>query len=446
MTNGNPDIIIIDDDPMVGELSRDLLTDEGYKVILIQDSINAIDIVRTQKPRLVISDIMMPGITGMDICKTIKSDPELKAIKVIIVSGKSYQVEKQRAFQFGADFFLQKPYNVETFSKTVKNILEETSAAPSPPPSAPIKGGLVIEQEDDKLQASDLDPGQIRLTIWGARGLPSAIPNAVSKYGRQTSCVSVETRENIFVFDAGTGMLSLGKDIATRKKYYKEIWVFLSHFHLDHILGFGNFAPIHDPNFAIHIVGANDPERTLRETAQSLFYSSYAFTKSPPHAKIDLYEVLEDNYEIMPGVKIATMYANHPTSTLIYSLEISGKKIVYSPDSEIWGEATALQDYDEKFGKFAANADIFIHDSNYDDKDYETNKKQGHSGLANVVEFAAEKAQAKELILFHLNSEYTDQALDAMLAAAQTLIKTKGYSLQCRLAAESQTILLKGNI
>lgn len=104
----NPDIIIVDDDPMVGELSRDLLTDAGYTVTLVQDSLEALPTIKAQMPRLIVTDIMMPGITGMDICKAVKSDPALKHIKIIVVSGKSYDVEKQRAFQLGADFFLQK--------------------------------------------------------------------------------------------------------------------------------------------------------------------------------------------------------------------------------------------------------------------------------------------------------------------------------------------------
>ena len=115
-----PDIIVIDDDPMVGELSRDLLTDEGYSVLLVQESLQALPAIKANMPRLIVTDIMMPGISGMDICKTVKNDPGLKHIKIIVVSGKSQEAEKQRAFQFGADFYLQKPYNVETFSKTVK--------------------------------------------------------------------------------------------------------------------------------------------------------------------------------------------------------------------------------------------------------------------------------------------------------------------------------------
>ncbi|MBU2530429.1 MAG: response regulator [Elusimicrobia bacterium] len=444
MTTENTQIVIVDDDPMVGELSKDLLTDEGYNVVLVQDSKEALDTIKANMPKLVVTDIMMPGISGMELCKEIKSDPVLKHIKIIVVSGKSYDIEKQRAFQLGADFFLQKPYNVDTFSKTVKSILDDSSgAAPAHPPSAPIKAAIIHDEVAE--QMSDLNEKQIRFTIWGARSMPHSIPNLYSKYGRQTSCISIETKDNIFIFDAGTGIVELGKEIVAKKQYYKEIWLFITHFHLDHIIGLGNFKPIQDPNFTIHLVGANDPEKSLRETAQQAFYSSFSLAETTPKAKIDLYEVLEDNYELVPGIKVRTMYSNHPTNTLVYSWECLGKKIVYAPDSEILGDATAFQDYDEKFGLFCENSDILIHDTNYDDKDYETYKKTGHSGLSIVVDFAAEKAMAKEVIFFHLNMTYTDERLGVMLEAAQNQIISKAYTLRCRIAEEKNPIILEGN-
>ena len=442
-TMANPDIVIVDDDPMVGELSRDLLTDAGYTVTLVQDSLEAIPTIKAQMPRLIVTDIMMPGITGMDICKSVKSDPALKHMKIIVVSGKSYDVEKQRAFQLGADFFLQKPYNVETFSATVKTILDGSVANPAPAPAAPMSASII--REDEHEQASDLDAGQIRVTAWGTRGLPANLPNSASRYGRQTSCLSIETKEHLFVFDAGTGIVELGKEIVARKRYYKDIWVCLTHFHMDHILGLGRFAPLFDSNFSIHLIGSNDPEKSLKEVAQATFYSSFSLAKQAPKAKIDIYEILEDNYELFPGVKLSAMYANHPTSTMVYVLDLLGKRVTYAPDSEIWGDATAFQDYDEKFGGFCKGSDIFIHDAVYNDKDYETYKKQGHSGLGIVVDFAAEKAEARDLVLWHAHPDYTDEQLDQMLADAKARCLARGLPLNCHMPTERQSFMLQGH-
>lgn len=135
------DIIVVDDDYMVGELSRDLLTEAGFSVLVVQDSLQAIPAIKAAMPRLVIMDIMMPGLSGLDICKTLKADPALRHIKIIICSAKAYEVEKQRALRLGADFFLAKPYDVRTYPQTVKNILQNSGEAgggpPPPPPSPP---------------------------------------------------------------------------------------------------------------------------------------------------------------------------------------------------------------------------------------------------------------------------------------------------------------------
>jgi CheY-like chemotaxis protein len=436
-----PDIVIIDDDPMVGELSRELLTDAGYTVTLVQDSLQAIPTIKADPPRLIITDIMMPGITGMDICKAVKSDPALKHIKIVVVSGKSYQVEQQRAVNFGADYFLAKPYNVETFSRTIKDIMDGLVSAKDMPRPAEAPPAFTPEAAGAP-QVSDLAEGQVRVTVWGARGFPKTIPNSASRHGRQTACVSVETRSNIFIFDAGTGIIPLGAEIVAKKRHYKDIWLFLTHFHLGHIIGLSGFQPVYDPEFSIHIIGANDPEKSLNEVTQAAFYSSFAMVKQPPRAKINIYEVLADSYEIMPGVKLSGMYANHQTSAMAYCLEHLGKKITYAPDSEIWGDATAFQDYDERLANFTKNADLLIHDCMYSDADYEIRKRAGHSGLSTVVDFAGGSAQVKELVLAHLNPGYKDEELDKMLSDAKTRIKAKGYALNCHLAAEMKSFLL----
>jgi len=434
----NPDIIIVDDDPMVGELSRDLLTDAGWNVMLIQDSMQAISKIKEYMPKLVISDIMMPGITGMDICKQLKSDPQTKHIKVMIVSGKSYEVEKQRAFQFGADYFLQKPYNVETFSQTVKSILEGVEEN-VPPPSIPIKPNIE-EEEKESLQGSDLSANQIRITIYGAKAMPALLPNSASKYGVQTMCASIETSKNIFIFDAGSGIINLGQEIVTQKRYYKEIWLFLTHFHLDNIIGLPHFEPIHDSKFTINIVGPNDPEKSLKEIIRSNFYSSFSPIKSAPKAKINLYEILEDNYELMEGLKLSTMYSNHPTTTMLYFMDFKGFKLAYASDSEIWGDATALQDYDERLGKFTNGFHFFIHDSYYDDKDYEKLAKRGHSNPIIVTEFAI-KNGIQNYIMFNLNPEYSDERIEQMYNSAKSIVEKENSSLKIILPLEKQQFI-----
>lgn len=434
------DILIIDDDDMVAELSKSVLQDDKYSIETLTDSTKALEIISQKHPRLVITDIMMPGFTGMDICKTIKSDPDLKDIKVIVMSGKSFAIEKQRAMNFGAEYYIQKPYDIPQFRKDVSAVLAGSKSFATEPPPAPEMTANAAASPKESSLAED----QMKLTIWGARGFSPVIPNTTSAYGRQTSCVSIETKKNIFIFDAGTGIIELGKKIVAEKRYYKDIWIMITHFHLDHIIGLSEFEPLYDPHFSIHLVGANDPERTLKDTAQITLYSSFSLHSSQPKAAVDVNEILEDEYEITPGVLLEAVYANHPTSTVMYKLTLMGRSLVYAPDSEIWEDASAFQDYNEKTAGFLKGTDILIHDAALKDSDYDKFRHRGHSSVSNIVNFVIDKTKIKELILFHAMAEYSDDTIDEMMLDAMGCISSKGAQIVCHMAKEKQEFLLKG--
>lgn len=123
MPKSKPDILIVEDDFLVGEISRDILASAGYNVKLVPDPVEALTIINKTPPRLVITDIMMPGITGLDLCKLIKADPALAEVKVMVVSAKSFEIEKYRARMFGALHFLTKPFTEKGLLKAVKDVL-----------------------------------------------------------------------------------------------------------------------------------------------------------------------------------------------------------------------------------------------------------------------------------------------------------------------------------
>jgi DNA-binding response OmpR family regulator/phosphoribosyl 1,2-cyclic phosphodiesterase len=413
----NIDIIVIDDDPMTGELTKDILKDEGWNILLIDDSMKAIEGIKKYRPKLVIADIMMPGINGMEICKRIKSEPEIKTTRVIILSGKSYETEKQKAINLGADYFIPKPYEPAKLIEIVKTILGSTTKVP-PPPTPKIK----TEEPTLKVNLNqELDIESIKVTAYGIRGLGEKLPFQPSRFGRQTLSFSIETKKDILILDAGTGIVELGEKII-KEQFYVNIWIFITHFHLDNTIGLGNFNPLFDANYTVNIVGPNDPEKSLREFIKSSLYSSFSAKGIPPKAKINIYEVLEENYEISDDIKMATMYANHPTTTIIYLFNINGFKIAYAPDSEIWEEATAFQDYNERLQRFTQGFDLLIHDSYYNDEDYKTMHHHGHSGISAISSFAT-KSKIKTFIPVNINPTYTDEQIEDMMAKANKLLE-----------------------
>lgn len=426
LAGGTEKIIVVDDDPMVGDLTQSLLQEAGYDADLISDSRAVIAAVKAKLPALVILDVLMPGIDGLTLCRMIKEDPDLSAVKVCIVSGKSFEADKARAGRLGADLFIEKPYKVETFAEKIRELLgvpavthrAETETPPAFPDATPPGTGI------------------FSVAIWGCRAQPQ--PQApASRYGRHSPCVSVEFDGRLFVFDGGSGLNALAEDLAKTARH-DVLWMFLSNFQPDHTAGLERFSFLRRPGTIFHLSGSNDPEKSLHAMAEETFGTEPG--AAPVAAEIQLYEMIEESYEILPGVRVTCFYANHPGTTLGFKLVTKGRTFIYCPSSELYGEAaTALQDYDEKLGALCAEADLLIHDARYVDSDYQERKNQGHSSVKNSVDFAA-RFGIKELLLFNLDASYSDAALDAVALEVAGQVADKGYTLRCSLAREGQRL------
>lgn len=405
---------MIDDDPIVGNLTLELLRDAGYSTLLVFDSLQAQDIIKAESPALVVLDILMPGLDGLTLLHRLKSDPATEKIKAVIVSGKSFAAEQQRALAYGAAAFIEKPYNVENFAAKIGEILSAQGVRPTAASSAPIMRAPAKRAE-------------LKATVWGCRAPSRGAPAEGSRYGTYTSCVSIETPSNFFIFDAGSGIKLLGEELRRSGKH-KQLWLFITHFHRDHVEGLGSFACAHDKNYTLNISGASDPDKPFEAALKETF--SQGPRRALPAAKIELYELIEQTYEILPGVRLSAFYANHPGTTLGYVMQTDDRKIIYCPDSELYGDnATALQDYDEKLGAACRNADLMFHDGRYTPEDYRLNPNTGHSNFIAAVDFAG-RNMVKELVLVHQDDRYSDDALERMGHEALAHIEARGYKTQ----------------
>ena len=418
-------IIVVDDDPIVGSLTLELLQDAGFTAQWVSDSLKATDIIKAQKPSLVVLDILMPGLDGLTLLHRLKSDPETAHLKAIVVSGKSFEPDKVRALQYGAELFIEKPYDVEVFAKKVTEILAGQGQSPSAQPRAALP--------------PPVERAEVKAAVWGFRSRPSSRSPMSTKYGKNTPCVSVETAKHLIILDAGTGLALLGNDIARVKKH-KDAWLFLTGFAPERVEGLPVFTGLRDPEFTLHISGASDPDKPLEDALREVLEP--AFGADPPKASIELYELMEQTYEVLPGVRMTSFYANHPGTTLGFILQIEGRKIAYCPASEIYGEyGTALQDYDEKLGGLVRGSDILFHDGRYTEEDYKANRNLGHSSFMAAVEFAG-KNKIKQLVLMHQDEGYGDDVLEKMSRDADARVKEKGYAVKVLLAREGLRLTL----
>ena len=123
----NQHIMIIDDEPEIHSILGKTLTSKGYEVSSAYSAKSAIEMIKTKKPNLIILDIMMPEISGIELCEIIKSDPETKDILVLILSAKDAQSDRLEGLSTGADDYESKPFHLKSLIRKIEHMLEKKS-------------------------------------------------------------------------------------------------------------------------------------------------------------------------------------------------------------------------------------------------------------------------------------------------------------------------------
>jgi len=118
-----PKILIVDDDFTITELMKALVKMDGHEPTIVNDSLEAVETANAVKPDLITLDLMMPGLTGFDLCKLLHDDPVFSNTPIIIISAKDDTESKKKAIEVGAREYLTKPFDVDEFLGTINNLL-----------------------------------------------------------------------------------------------------------------------------------------------------------------------------------------------------------------------------------------------------------------------------------------------------------------------------------
>lgn len=120
-------ILIADDNPTNRELLQDILErfkPWGLEILNAENGAQAFELAKQEKPELILLDIMMPDMSGYEVSKKIKDDPELAAVYIIMVSAKTQQEDRKQAAHAGADEYITKPFDIRLVRERVQSILD----------------------------------------------------------------------------------------------------------------------------------------------------------------------------------------------------------------------------------------------------------------------------------------------------------------------------------
>jgi len=120
-----PKILIVDDDVSITELMKALVSMEGHQPTTVNDSTKAIEVANSVHPDLITLDLMMPGLTGFELCDLLHNDPEFAKIPIVIVSARDDRESKDKAIEMGAKDYITKPFGVEELINKIEMLTAE---------------------------------------------------------------------------------------------------------------------------------------------------------------------------------------------------------------------------------------------------------------------------------------------------------------------------------
>jgi two-component system, cell cycle response regulator DivK len=156
---GEP-ILIVDDTPVNLKLTRILLVNEGYKVLTAASAEEALELLDSYRPRLILADVQLPGIDGLEMTRRIKGDERTRDTLVVALTAFAMKGDEERAREAGCDGYITKPIETRTLGARIRELLDRGTASPPPEPAAPKNRETIPAVEMQVLRRRFLIEGQ----------------------------------------------------------------------------------------------------------------------------------------------------------------------------------------------------------------------------------------------------------------------------------------------
>jgi two-component system phosphate regulon response regulator PhoB len=156
-------ILAVDDEEDILELLRYNLSKEGYRVTCAASGEAAVKTAKTGRPDLILLDLLLPGIDGLEVCRRLKSEPQTRDIPIIMLTAKGEEVDVVTGLELGADDYVPKPFSPRVLLARIKAVLRRRAAAP-PAEAAPLRVQNLVIDPGRHLVLLDEQPLELTVT------------------------------------------------------------------------------------------------------------------------------------------------------------------------------------------------------------------------------------------------------------------------------------------
>jgi DNA-binding response OmpR family regulator len=129
-------ILVVEDDPKVSDVLGTFLRSAGFTVTYVNEGTRALDVARQSCCDLILLDVELPGRNGLDVCREIRRDPDLRGLPVVMLTGANDEIDRIIGLELGADDYIGKPFNAREVALRIKSVLRRTA------PRSPLHGTL----------------------------------------------------------------------------------------------------------------------------------------------------------------------------------------------------------------------------------------------------------------------------------------------------------------
>jgi two-component system phosphate regulon response regulator PhoB len=137
-------ILVVEDDPKVSDAIGSFLRSAGFTVTQVSEGTLALAVARESSCDLVLLDVELPGRSGLDVCREIRRDPDLRALPVVMLTGANDEIDRIIGFELGADDYIGKPFNAREVALRIKSVLRRAAPRPATPDTTLCAGAIAL--------------------------------------------------------------------------------------------------------------------------------------------------------------------------------------------------------------------------------------------------------------------------------------------------------------